>query len=285
MHAAVAALSPEEKGLVLGALLGRIPAATLARTVAGDAAARCGAAVEALAAAPKSERAAALAALLALVRTPVPAGIERMNPGWLRDRLAREPSEVVRAVSAGPPEEVGRVAIEVLAERGDGGAARGADLTPGGVAELQRLVFAGFVPLAGPGAPAGPVVRALLALTPRALEEAIEARGAEALGVSLRGAPGEVVARAAAAVGDRLGSTVVRAAAREGTTEAREVARRVVAATSPHAGGETAWALGCRALSDELAREGVSAVVAVAQRLVPELGRRLLEAANLEGAL
>jgi len=29
----------------------------------------------------------------------------------------------------------------------------------------------------------------------------------------------------------------------------------------------------------------VSAVVAVAQRLVPELGRRLLEAANLEGAL
>jgi hypothetical protein len=283
VHPAVAALSPEEKGLVLGALLARMPAGQVAGRVAGAAAGRCAAAIEALGAAPKPERAAALAALLALVRAPVPAGVERIEPGWLRERLAREPSDVILAVTDGLPDEVRRVAAALLAERADRDGAR--TLTRGAAAELQRSVFAGFVPLAGPGAPSGPLARRLLALTPRALEEAIEARGAEALGVSLRGAPGEVVARAAAGLGDRLGSTVVRAAAREGTTEARDAARTLVAAAGVHQGRETAWALGCRALAAELGEEGASAVVAVAERLAPERGRSLLAAVELEGLL
>ena len=284
VHPAVAALSLEEKGFVLGAMLARTPPATLSARLAEPAASRCAAAAAALGAASKSERAAALAALLALVRAPVPAGVERLDPGWLGERLARESSDVVRAASAGLPEEVGRVAAAVLAERGETRAEGAPALAPGGVAELQRIVFGGFAPLAGPGAPSGPVARRLLALTPRALEEAIEVRGAEALGISLRGAPGDVVARAAAGVGDRLGGTVVRAAARAGTTEARDAARRLVAAGG-HEGRDTAWVLGCRAVAAELGAEGTSAVVAVAERLPPARSRRLLEAANLEGAL
>jgi hypothetical protein len=214
VHPAVAELTAEEQGLVLGATLGRLAPGLVARNVTGVAAGRCAAAVESLGSASKAERAAAVAALLALVRRPVPGGVERIDPGWLRERLGREPSDVVRAVTTGLPEEVGLVAGAILAERGESAAPAAPAFAAAGVAELQRIVFAGFAPLAGPGAPGGPVARRLLALTPRALEEAIQSRGAEALGVSLRGAPGEVIARAAAAVGDRLGSTVVRAAAR-----------------------------------------------------------------------
>jgi hypothetical protein len=117
----VAELSPEEKGLVLGAVLARTSGATLARYLAPVAAGRCAAAIEALSAASKAEREAAVAALLALVRAPVPGGLERIDPGWLRERFAREPSDVVRAVSAGLSNEVGRAADAVLTERGDGG--------------------------------------------------------------------------------------------------------------------------------------------------------------------
>jgi hypothetical protein len=289
VHPAVAALSSEEKGLVLGALLGRTPPAVVTRRFAGAGATRCAAALATLGEAPRSERAAALAALLALVRQPVPSGLERAHPAWLRERFAREPNEIVRAITPNLPEPVVRLAREVLAERGEPADVQGEQqapaLAPGGVAELQRIVFAGFVPLSGPGAPAGPQARRLLGLTPRALEEAIEVRGAETLGASLRGAAGPVVARAAAAIGDRLGTFVVRAAARNGAPDGREQALRLVAALGARDPGEAAWELGCGALTGDLGEEGAGAIVAVAERLAPARGRRLLEAAGLGGAL
>src|SRR6185295_14019551 len=98
---AVAALSLEEKGLVLGAALARTPPAALEARMAGAAGVRCAAALATLVQEARPARAAALAALTALVRSPVPAGIERIHPDWLRERLEREPSPVVRAVAAG----------------------------------------------------------------------------------------------------------------------------------------------------------------------------------------
>jgi hypothetical protein len=281
----VAALSAEEKGLVLGALLGHAPPEAIARRVEGAAATRCAAALTTLGEVSKVERAAALAALLALVRVPVPSGLERAHPGWLRERFAREPSEIVVAVVTDLPEPIRRLAAEVLAERGEQDGRPVPPLTPGGLAELQRIVFAGFVPLSGPGAPAGPHARRLLALAPRALEQAIEVRGAETLGTSLRGAPGPIVARAAAAIGDRLGTFVVRAAAENGAPEPRDEARRLVAGGGGHDPRETAWELGCRALAADMRDEGPGAIVAVGERLAPPRGRRLLEAAGLGGAL
>jgi hypothetical protein len=284
---AIVPLPLEEKGFVLFALLARVPPAAVAARLDETVGARCGAVVAALAEAPKADRAAAIAALLALVRAPVPAGIERIHPGWLRERLTREPSDIVRAVTAGLSSEIVRLGTELLAERGEGPGpdAPARAYAPAGVAELQRIVFAGFVPLAGPGAPSGPAARRLLALTVRALEEAIEMRGAETLGVSLRGAPGPIVAQAAAAIGDRLAGLVVRAAARDGTPGARDEARGLVASTGAHAPRETAWELGCRALGVDMRDEGPGAMVAVAERLAPARGRRLLDAAGVETAL
>src|SRR5262245_12428148 len=111
----------------------------------GAAGARCAAALAALADEPRSARASAIAALTALARAPVPAGIERVHPDWLRERFEREPAAIVRPVSAGLPDEVRRVAAEVLRARGDGdddarAAAPDVDRTAPGVAELQRLV-------------------------------------------------------------------------------------------------------------------------------------------------
>ncbi|HVV48305.1 MAG TPA: hypothetical protein VHO06_01480, partial [Polyangia bacterium] len=85
MHPAVAALPFAEKGLVLGALLARTPPEAFAARFPGAPGGR--AALAALAAETRTARAAALAELLALVRAPVPAGLERAHPGWLRERL------------------------------------------------------------------------------------------------------------------------------------------------------------------------------------------------------
>jgi hypothetical protein len=120
-----------------------------------------------------------------------------------------------------------------------------------------------------------------MALPLGGVAEAIEMRGAETLGASLRGAPRPVVARAAASVGDRLARALLDAAARPGPTEERDAARRLaekVAAEKPAdlAADELAAQLGARALALALAPEGRDAALAVAQRLPPELGRRLL---------
>jgi hypothetical protein len=252
--------------------------------VPGATGARCAAALAALGDETRPARAAALAALTALVREPVPAGIEHIHPDWLRERLEREPSAIVRAVAADLPAAVRDVAAAVLRARRDDPRLRdsrsGAD-APGATA-LQRVTFAGLVPLAGPGAPATPLARELATLAPEALARAIATRGAETLGQSLRGAPAAVVARAAASVGEALAPVLLEAARDDGDGAARDRARAIVAAAGIAASGEAALAIGVQALAAVLAEEGESAVLAVAQRLPIALGRRLVAAMDVE---
>ena len=276
MHPEVAALPFAQKGLILGALLARMPPEAFAARFPGATGGKGQAALESLGAAPRAARASTLAALISLVRAPVPAGIERVHPGWLRERLAPESSVVVRAVSGGLPPEVRRVAEELLSGRGDA-SLDGAALPEAGLAELRRRVFAGLVPLADAGAPAGPEVTPLLTLSFAALEEAIEMRGATTLGVSLRGAPALLIARAAANLSGRLAPALLDAAAAPGPAEARDAARRLVERVAARkSAGDLAAELGAWALAGALAAEGSDAVLAVAQRLPPALGCRLL---------
>jgi hypothetical protein len=277
----VAALPLAQKGLILGALLARMPPQTFAARFPGAAGQRGQAALESLGAGPRAARASTLAELIALVRAPVPAGIERVHPGWLRERLVAESSAVIQALQGAPgdrdalPPEVLRLSQEILTERGD--SAQGVGISSAGAAELRRRVFAGLVPLAEPGAPTGPEAGPLLTLSFAALAEMIEARGAETLGVSLRGAPPSTVARAAASLGGRLARTLLDAAAQSGPLDAREAARRLVAGVALEKPVDLAAHLGARALAVALAAgDEADAALAVAQRLPPALGRRLL---------
>lgn len=162
---------------------------------------------------------------------------------------------------------------------------RGEGIGGAAVAAVQRVVFAGLVPLAGPGAPVTALAREMVELNYEDLVRAIERRGAETLGWSLRGAPAAVVARAAAALGQRLAAVLLDAARADASADdaVRERARRVVAAAGVAASGEAALGVGIHATADALADEGAAALQAVAQRLSPELGRRLLAAADGNG--
>jgi hypothetical protein len=279
MHPAVAALALEEKGFVLATLLSGGSADEAVARLDGAARRRCASALAELLAATKPERASALAALLALVAVPVPAGIERCHPGWLRERFERESSAVVHLVAAGLPPEVAKLAAEVVDARREPAPATAPHVDAAAAAQLKRTVFAGLVPLSGPGAPVSTRARDLLALEPAALIAAVERAGAELLGTSLRGASGATVARAAAALAEPLARVMVAAAARTGSPEARDHARGLVAAAGQPAAGDVAWALGARAIADELHDEP-SSMQALAQRLPPERGRRLLQAAG-----
>jgi hypothetical protein len=278
VHPEVAALAVEEKGLLLGALLARMPPEAVAARLGGGSGTRCRDALEAVRLETRADRAGVLAALIALVRAPIPGGVERIHPGWIAERLAPESSAVVWAVAEGLPVEVRRVAEEILRGRGEDPPSRSPAIGSAGIADLRRVVFGGLVPLAGPGLPPGPQAQALVELPFAALEETIEARGAETLGISLRGAPPPVVARAAAGLAGRLGRVVLDAAAQPGPVEAREAARRLIAETALQkpSGGEMAWTLGARALTARLADEGEAALQAVAQRMPPARGRRWL---------
>src|SRR5690349_7320919 len=161
MHPAVAALSLDEKGFLLGAALARMAAPDVEARLSGASGARCAAALAALAAGSRAERAMEIAALTAVVRAPVPAGIERSHPGWLHDRFARESSVVVQAAVAGLPGEVRAVATDVLRARGERasrtplpnplpasrgeGIRRGEGIGGSAAGALQRVVFAGLV--------------------------------------------------------------------------------------------------------------------------------------------
>ena len=270
-----------QKGLVLGALLARMPPEAFAARFPGAAGRQGQAALASLGAGPRAARASTLAALIALVRAPVPAGIERVHPGWLRERLLPESTALIRAVLGvagdrdGLPAEVRRIAQEILTERGEA-SPQGVAISAAGAAELRRRLFGSLVPLAEQGAPAGPEAAPLMTLSFAALEEVIEARGAETLGVSLRGAPPAVVARAAANLSGRLARVLLDAAAQPGPADTREAARRMVAKVATERPVNLAAHLGARALAVALEPEGSDAVLAVAQRLPPALGRRLL---------
>ena len=265
----------EERGFVLGTLLaGGAPAP--AGLVGGPS---CQAALTALAAQPRSLRAATLADLIALLRAPVPAGIERVHPGWLRERLDPEPTPVLRAITDELPVEVRRIATEILVSRGEPGGAPPLAHPPGRVIELRRAVFADLVPLAGSAGPSGPEARALMELSFAAVEEAIEMRGAATMGASLRGAPAPVLAQAAAGMGGRLGRALLEAARPTDPSEQpgeRDRARVLVSAAAGEDWAPLAMRLGLRALAVALNAEGGDAAAAVAQRLPPALGRRLI---------
>jgi hypothetical protein len=284
MHPAVVGLPLEEKGLVLAALLARLPAETLRSRLPGAAGERCAEAVQALQAEAKPVRASAMAALMALFRAPIPAGLEHVHDDWLRERLTAETKAVVDAATAEMAPVLRRLRDEVLSERREQPDAPG-PLAAAGVMALRRAVFAGMVPLRGPGAPAGELARSLIDLPTPALLEAIDRRGVETLGVSLRGAPGPVLARAAVGLDGPLGEALLACTAIDGTSAAREEARAIVAAAVGTRPGDRVRDIGLRALALALTAEGAAATVAVAQRLPATLGRRLLEAANLAGAL
>jgi len=250
VHPAVAALSLDEKGFVLGAALGAVSAEVASAQLGGAAGARCAAALGALAAGPKPARVAAIAELIALVRAPVPAGIERIDAGWLRERLLPQTAPTIRAVVAPLPEAVRAVAEEILNARVDEPDGPDLECDADGLADLQRAVFGGLVPMDGPLGPRGHA-RELVAMPTAALEETIARYGADATGAARRGAPGPVIAGA----GD--GPTSAEACFAAGLT----VVERLLGAAPD--GGE-------------------AAVLAVAQRLPPETGRRLLDAAGLE---
>jgi hypothetical protein len=275
----VAALPLEEKGFLLVAVLARLPAAVAEARLGGDAGARCGAALAALAATTRATRVATTVGLLAIVRAPVPAGIELVHPDWVRERLVGESNAVIRAVTAGLPPTVQAVAGRILEARADEPEGPALACNAAGLAELRRAVFGGLVPMIDPGGPQGPA-RGLVSLTPAALTEEIARRGAALLGASLQGAPPPVVARAAAAVGDGLAPALLAAARGAGTPEMRARARAALAGAP--AGPGACFTLGLPALAALLATEGAGAVAAVAQRLPPETGRRLGAAAGLE---
>jgi hypothetical protein len=224
--------------------------------------------------APEAE-AAARAALGAEIAAGLPAGLALVHPGWVRRALEGERGAVVCAVLRGAPDEVARVAEEILAARDE---PAGPPIDGPAVAELQRAIFAGLAPVPGPAGP--PRAGALCALTFSQLLEEIDRRGAAALGLALLGAPDAVVARAAAVAGEPHARGVLAAARSAASPEARAAARALVASVPP---GEAARggvrAVGLRAVARDVAPEGEAALAAVAQRLPPAVGEALLACA------
>ncbi len=255
---------------------------------------RCREEIARLAALPRGARVAALAQAARDALAPVPAGLERVHPGWLSDALAGEPSEVIVALVAGLSPGVRDVARALIAERGEVfDDTKALSMQPEALADLRRATFGHLHPMTtkmtttigatGGGSGVG-TVGALLALSFRELvDEALRA-GAETLGASLAGAPSEVLARAAAAIGEPWSQTVIAAAGRATGTADCERARALVASASggweTRAVGESASGalarLGLAALAARLKDEPGDGLAQVAQRLPPALGRALL---------
>jgi hypothetical protein len=260
----VEGLAADERGFVLG--LARAGGIGASARLVGTASDRCAAAIAALGRLPVG-----VEALAVEVAALLPAGLSRVHPGWLRRVLEGETGAVLRGVVRDAPDEVYRVAEELLASRGE---RLSRPLTGPLVADLQRAVFA---PLA-PQPPGPPRARALCDLTFAGLLDEIDRRGAEAVGQAVAGAPDAVVARAAAGAGERWARTVIAAAKRPGTADDRAAARALVASAS---GRDAVRAVGLVAVAREIALEGAGALAAVAQRLPPSVGDALLAASGV----
>ena len=270
----VAGLGADERGVVFG--LWRAGSAD-GVALAGVGAERCRAALAALVALPDEARVAERDALAAELSNDVPAGLDRVHPGWIRRLLEDEPSAIVAAVAVGLPAEIGRVADEIVSARGD--EARALPVGPA-VAGLRRALFSALapVPSSESGGPAR--ARALCALSFAGLVEELERRGAATLGLALVGAPDAVVARAAAGVGAPLAGVVLASARSDSTAASRAEARALVAdvarASARQDSRVVAREVGLRVVAREVAAEGGAALAAVAQRLPPALGDLLL---------
>ena len=270
-------------GCVLTLALGGDPGGdgqARARWPSPDAAA-CRAALAALGAMDRAERAHAIAGLLRQARAPVPDGIENVHPGWLRAALESEVTPILRAIVAGLPPEVGAVAREIIAARGEGDAAEETPaIADAPLAELRRAAFAMLVPMPrrtdAEHADAPPWLRLAVLPFPALLAE-IERRGATTLGTSLAGAPPAVAARAAASAGARSGRSCSRRRGDRRRVEERERARALVAAAARVAETNVGFD-DDRGLAGAGERAGGSAGAAqvIAQRMPPRLGRIML---------
>jgi hypothetical protein len=276
---AVEALSIDEKGALLGLALGAGAAA--ADRLAGAAGERCRTAFAAWAALDDEARAKELAALKGELAAPVPAGIDRVHPGWLRRAFEGERAEIVLAAATGQAAPVREAASDLLRAREEIASSRWSRASGPALDELRRALFAGLVPMpVGAGGQARmPRAHALCALPATALCEEIDRRGAETLGRALAGAPAEALARAAAGAAGL--ARVVVAAAKTGapgvSDEARAEARALVASVPREQAARGAVrAVGLRAVARDVAAEGVAALMAVAQVLPPALGDALL---------
>ena len=228
----------------------------------------CATALAVLAALPREERSRQLAALLDEVAAPIPRGLDRVHAGWLREALEEEATPVLRALTVGMPAVVREVTSQIISARGEDPTRGPADaINDEALADLRRAVFGGFVALP----PAVPAVSLELLAT----------EGAAVLGCSLQGAPREVVARAAAGVGEPWARQVIEAAGQrsQGQTAGREEARALIAAIRPEdAGLGAVYAIGLYALGAKLAAVNEEICLAAAQQLPPALGRVLIRA-------
>jgi hypothetical protein len=284
---------PEELGGLVLALALATPAGAedpeawrreAAARVAGRAGELCRAALAELEAQPRAERAQTLSRLVQRVTAPVPAGIARVHPSWLRAALEGEATEVLVAVTGDLPAAAREVAGEIIEGRGDAVPLQDPVRVPAGTLdELRRAIFSGLVAMPDPvGAPAE--WQRLAALPGADLLGELARAGAEALGASLAGAPPAVLARAAVQAGDAWADTVLAAARREVTPELRARARALVAGAASLAGAGAGvgalapiQAAGLLELARHLSGELPSAARAVAQRLPLALGQILLE--------
>ncbi len=263
------ALLDEETGFLMGlALLGG--AGQEVDSLAEPARSRCRKAWQEWRALDREARVAALARMAAAIAAPVPVGIERLHPSWIRERLEGEPAGLVAAVVADLPAAVREAAADLLRARGEAPeAVRPWAPTPEVLAEVQRLLFGPLVDLcvAGPDLPGG----------------VLERHGARVLGHSLAGAPAEARARACAAVGPAHAAIVEEAAAARIDPQIRERARAWVAAASMAQGRtpqdtpeDRLRTLGIPPLADELLEDGIPALRRAAGRLPRDLGLALL---------
>jgi len=276
---------------------------TVAARVAGVAGVACRQALAALEALPRAERALAVSRLVQRVTAPVPAGIARVHPSWLRAALEGEAAEVLVALTQGLPERVRAVAREIVEGRGEvwqpsSESAReelpvhDPESQPGQASaldELRRAVFSELVAMPDP-AEAHADWQRLASSPPAELLAEVARAGAATLGLSLAGAPAAVLARAAAQVGPGVVPSalsppaplaeVILAAAGSGPTEVeRERARQCVAAAAALGDGtgvSPAQLVGLIRMAERLGAEPPSAVRAVAQRLPRPLGQILL---------
>jgi hypothetical protein len=287
------ALPPAAAGFVLGIALGGAsadefaPAGALVQGAHGEA---CRAALRALGALPREQRAQSLAQLAGAANRAIPAGVERIHPGWLRAALDGEATAILLALVAGLPAEVVAVADEIVEARDEDPSLRApAELEAEALAELRRALFAAFAPMPDPAAAArsdapadAPEWRRLAALSPAALLDRLARTGAELLGASLHGAPPVVIARAAAGAGEAAGATVLASATGAVSPAQREHARSLVAAAAPLCQESSALglaqAIGLIALAEMLAQQEADAAPVLAQRLPPAIGQLLLQA-------
>ncbi|HEY2900805.1 MAG TPA: hypothetical protein VGL59_09535 [Polyangia bacterium] len=264
---ALAALSAGERGFVLGAAwMG--DAAVAADGLLTDEAQRCRPACAALNALPADERAATLARWRDQLTDPIPAGITDVHADWLRQAMLPESTSLLRAAVNGLPAAVVSIAAAIARERGDENQLSPPPLTDEALAAVRRVLFADIVSVDAEPADA-PRLSSLIA------------QGAETLGVSLRGAPRPVIARAAAQIGQPAAQRLLDAAARAGNANERQAARDRVARVRPQ---DTrlgaAAAIGVYQLAESLIDQPDDDVLAIAQRLPLAVGDLLLDAVS-----